>query len=97
MVNVAPYFSFSLLMMAASSRVIDPTPTDETDVGANIVLPELSATGNMHQKMTLGTRLLFSVFNLTVQGEFQFLEDTPTGRKVFGPVATITTKLGLDY
>ena len=96
-VNIAPYLSWSLLMFQSASRVVDPTPTIDHDVGLNFVLPRLSATSNVHQKLTVGTRFLFSLLNLTLQGEFQFLRDTPDGVEVFGPVATITTKLGLDY
>ena len=95
--NLAPYLSWSLLFVAASSRVLDPTPTDESDVGRNIVLPELSASNQLQQKLTVGLRVLFSILNISVQGEFQFLKDTPTGVEAFGPVATVTTKLGLDY
>jgi len=95
--NLAPYLSYSILMIAASSRVLDPTPTEEADVGRNLVLPELAAGSNVAQKLTLGSRFLFSLLNVSVQGELEFLRDTPTGVKIFGPVATISAKLGLDY
>jgi hypothetical protein len=97
MVHLAPYLSWSVLMVAASSRVIDPTPTEERDFGDNFVFPELVATDNVHHKLTLGARALFYVLNLSLQGEFEMLEETPTGTDFFGSVATIGFKLGLDY
>jgi hypothetical protein len=96
-VNIGPYLSYSVLMVAASSRVVDPTPTDITDVGRNLVLPKIEATQNVNHKATLGVRLLFSILNVTVQGELELLRDTPTGKQFIGQVATISTKLGLDY
>jgi hypothetical protein len=92
MVNIAPYFSWSLIMIAASSRVIDPTPTNEGDVSNNFVFKEIGATDKIHHKLTIGARTLYYVLNVSVQGEFQMLEGG-----FFGPVATITTKLGLDF
>src|SRR5204863_263848 len=65
--NLAPYLSWAILFASASSRVLDPTPTDEADVGKNVVLPELTAGDNIHQKLTLGVRLLVSLLNLSVQ------------------------------
>jgi hypothetical protein len=92
MVNVAPYMSWSLIMIAASSRVIDPTPTVEGDVSNNIVFKEIGATDTLHHKLTLGVRTLYYVLNVSVQGEFQMLDGG-----FFGHVATITTKMGLDF
>jgi hypothetical protein len=92
MVNVAPYASWSLIFIAASSRVIDPTPTIEGDVSNNIVFKEVGATDKIHHKLTLGVRTIYYVLNVSVQGEFQMAEGS-----FFGPVATITTKLGLDF
>jgi hypothetical protein len=97
MVHVAPYLSWSLLLVAASSRVVDPTPTREDDIGNNFVFPEVVAGENIHHKLTLGVRALFSLLNLSVQSEFEMLEKTPTGRSFFGSVATIGVKLGLEY
>lgn len=97
MMHLAPYLSWSLLMIAASSRVIDPTPTVETDIGQNFVFDELVAPENIHHKLTLGARALFSILNLSVQGEFEMLRKTPTGTSFFGSVATLSVKLGLEY
>ena len=98
MVNIGPYVSYSLLMVAASSRVLDPTPTEAADVGKNIVLPSINPSDGLQHKLTVGSRFLFSLFNLSVQAETELLRDEPGGKtKVFGPVFTISTKLGLDY
>jgi hypothetical protein len=97
MINVAPYLSWSLLFVSASSHVIDPTPTIEADIGNNLVFPELNGGDNVHHKLTIGARMLASVLNLTVQGEFEMLRKTPDGTKFFGNVGTISTKLGLDF
>lgn len=92
MVNVAPYLSWSLIFVAASSRVIDPTPIVEDDLEHNFVFNEIGATDEVHHKLTLGVRTIYYVLNVSVQGEFQMLDGG-----FFGSVATITTKLGLDY
>lgn len=92
MVNVAPYLSWSLIFIAASSRVIDPTPTTEDDLERNFVFNEIGATSDLHHKLTLGLRTIYYVLNVSVQGEFQMLDGG-----FFGSVATITTKLGLDF
>lgn len=97
MMHIAPYLSWSVLMIAASSRVVDPTPTEELDIGSNFVFPELVATKNLHHKLTLGARALFSILNLSVQAEFEMLEKTPTGTTFFGSVATLGVKLGIEY
>ncbi len=92
MVNVAPYMSWSLIFIAASSRVIDPTPTVEDDLERNFVFNEIGATSDLHHKLTLGLRTIYYVLNISVQGEFQMLDGG-----FFGSVATLTTKLGLDF
>lgn len=97
MVHLAPYLSYSVLLTDASARIIDPTPTDETDPQRALALPSIGAGDNVQHKITVGARALFYVVNLSVQGEFQFLKDTPSGRELFGNVATISTKLGLDF
>lgn len=99
MVHVTPYVSWGFLFVAASSRVIDPTPTVEvdtgagleTDLGSNFVYPEIKP--DLNHKLTLGLRTIYYVLNISVQGEFQMLTDDG----FFGPVSTISTKLGLDF
>lgn len=93
-VNLAPYLGWSVIMIAATSRVIDPTPTDEDDLTNNLVFEERTATSNIGHKLTAGLRLLVYILNVSVQGEFQMLPDYETGGS---GVVTITTKLGLDY
>ncbi|MCA9550595.1 MAG: hypothetical protein KC933_11210 [Myxococcales bacterium] len=93
-VNLAPYVGWSLVMIAATSRVIDPTPLDEDDLAGNLVFQERKATAKVGHKLTAGLRLLYSVLNVSVQGEFQMLPDYETGGS---GVTTITTKLGLDF
>jgi hypothetical protein len=93
-VNLAPYAGWSVIMIAATSRVIDPTPLDEDDLAANLVFQERTATSRLSHKLTAGLRLLYSVLNVSVQGEFQMLPKYETGG---GGVTTITTKLGLDF
>ncbi len=96
-VHLAPYLSWSVMLVAASSRVIDPTPTVEDDFGDNFVFPELTAGDNIHHRLTLGVRALFYVLNLGVQGDFEMLEKTAAGTEFFGSVATVSVKLGLEY
>ena len=95
--HLAPYLSWSVMMVSASSRVVDPTPTEEKDFGDNFVFPELKAGDNVHHKLTLGARALFYVLNLSFQGEFEMLEKTATSTKFFGSVATVTVKLGTEF
>jgi hypothetical protein len=97
MINLAPYLSWSVLMVAASSHVINPTPADQTDVGNELVFPELSPGSNVHHKLTFGCRMLVSLLNVTVQGELEMLRNTSSGTLFIGPVGTISTKLGLDF
>jgi len=96
MVNIAPYLGYSFMMLAASTRVIDATPTVDNDQ-ADLKLPGLNPGENIEQKLTLGSQFLFSLFNISIQGEFEFLPETTAGVKAFGDVVTITTKLGLNY
>lgn len=91
-VNVAPYLSWSLIFIAASSRVIDPTPTSEGHVENSFVFKEIGATDKIHHKLTIGVRTLYYVLNVSVQGEFMMFEGGNAGG-----VATLTTKLGLDF
>ena len=93
-VNLAPYLGWSVVMIAATSRVIDPTPLDEDDLASNLVFQERTATARLAHKLTAGLRLLYSVLNVSVQGEFQMLPDYETGGS---GVTTLTTKLGLDF
>lgn len=100
-VNLAPYASWSFLLIAATSRVIDPTPTVEpvdtldgmpvqrADVQNNFVFENIPATSRLHHKLTVGLRTIWYVLNVSVQGEFQLLGEEQ--------VVTITTKLGLDF
>lgn len=94
MVNLAPYASWSVLMIAATSRVIDPTPLDEEDITRNLVFQERVATNKLAHKLTVGLRMLVYILNVSVQGEFQMLPEYETGGS---GVVTVTTKLGLDY
>jgi hypothetical protein len=99
MINLAPYLSWSVLLVDASSHVINPTPQIDNDVNSQLVFPSLSAGDNVHHKLTLGVRMLASILNLTIQAEFEMLRKDPTSdsTKFFGSVATLTTKLGLDF
>lgn len=100
MINLCPYVGWSLIMIAATSRVIDPTPaptmvSDEDDrIDQNFVFDELNATDRINHKLTFGVRTLVYVLNISVQGELQMLSKYDTGG---GGVATLTTKLGLDF
>ncbi|MCK6550289.1 hypothetical protein L6R52_30920 [Myxococcota bacterium] len=99
MVHVTPYVSWGFLFVAASSRVIDPTPTVEVDNGAgfeadlanNFVYSEIKP--DLNHKLTIGLRTIYYVLNVSVQGELQMLTDDG----FVGPVKTISTKLGLDF
>jgi hypothetical protein len=108
MVNIAPYVSWSFIFVAATSRVIDPTPTSQvteeqltpdgtrdvirSDIENNFVFDEVTLGSDLHHKLTVGLRTVYYVLNISVQGEFQAADG-----RAFGPVATISTKLGLDF
>lgn len=94
MVNLAPYAGWSLIMIATSSRVIDPTPLDDTDVQNNFVFQDRNIGDRVDHRLLAGLRILYAVLNISVQGELQMFPDYITGGS---NVVTITTKLGLDY
>ncbi len=93
MVNVTPYAGWGLLMVAATSRVVDPTPTDATDPQNDFVFDSLRPASNVQHKLTLGLRTVYHVLNVTVQGDIQMLERYTQG----SGVKTISVKLGLDF
>lgn len=97
MFHLAPYLTYSLMLSGAASRVIDPTPDIETDADRSIVMDKIGFGDLVQHRLTLGTRLLVYILSITLQGEFEFLRDDPDGRKLFGGVATVSTKLGLDF
>lgn len=91
--SLTPYLSWAFLLIAADSRVIDPTPEIDSDEENNFVLEEISATSKVHHRLTMGLRTLYSRLNVSVQGELQMFGES----KTVGPVVTITAKLGLDF
>lgn len=93
-VNLAPYVGWALIFMHSSSRVIDPTPEDGEDLLNNFVFDDPEFGEQINHKLTAGLRMLYHVLNISVQGEFQLLDDYETGGE---GVLTVTTKLGLDY
>lgn len=93
-VNLAPYAGWSLIMIAASSGVIDPTPLDDADLQNNFVFESRNLGDQIDHRVLVGLRMLYAVLNISVQGEFQMLPDYATGGS---NVVTLTTKLGLDY
>ena len=92
--NLAPYVGWSIVFLAASSRVIDPTPNDGGDPLNNFVFDDVEPGDRLNHRLTTGLRILYHVLNISVQGEFQMFSDYETGGN---GVMTITTKLGLDY
>ena len=97
MIHLAPYLSYSMMLSGAASRVIDPTPEIENDADRSIVMDKIGFGDLLQHRLTIGTRLLVYILSITLQGEFEFLRDDPDGRKLFGGVATVSTKLGLDF
>ncbi len=93
MVNVTPYVGWSVLMIAATSRVIDPTPLVEADIVNNLVFARLSPTANVNHRLTFGLRTIYHVLNVSVQGDVQLLDRYTQG----GAVSTVSAKLGLDF
>ncbi|MEL7367388.1 MAG: hypothetical protein AAFN74_00640 [Myxococcota bacterium] len=93
MMSLTPYVGWSLIFINASSRVVDPTPNDDGDVINNFVFDNVNAADNINHRVTAGLRMLYHVVNISVQGEFQVLDDYTSGDGVI----TITTKLGLDF
>lgn len=97
MFHLAPYLAYSFMLSGAASRVIDPTPEDESNADRNIVMQKLGFGDVVQHRLTLGARMLVYILSVSLQGEFEFLRDDPDGRKLFGGVATVSTKLGLDF
>ena len=93
-VNLAPYAGWSLIMIASSTRVVDPTPLDDTDLENNFSFERRRLTDQVNHRVLVGLRMLYGMLNLSMQGEIQMLPDYATGGS---NVVTITTKLGLDY
>lgn len=93
-VNLAPYAGWSLIMIAASSRVIDPTPFVADDLENNFAFGTRDLTDRIDHRVLVGLRALYGALNLSLQGEFQMLPDYVTGGS---NVVTVTAKLGLDY
>jgi hypothetical protein len=93
MVNVTPYAGWGLLMVAATSRVIDPTPTDDGDAQNDFVFASIRPASSVQHKLTLGLRTVYHVLNVTVQGDFQMLDRYTQG----SAVTTVSVKLGLDF
>ena len=93
-VNLAPYAGWSLIMIASSSRVIDPTPLDDTDLQNNFSFKSRGLGDRIDHRLLAGLRALYGALNVSVQAELQMLPDYATGGS---NVVTLTTKLGLDY
>ena len=94
--NLAPYLSYAVLLTNVSSRVIDATGNNDKDE-ADLKFPSIRLGDNVQHKLTIGSRVLISVFHISLQGEFEFLPKVNGGREAFGSVATLATKLGLNY
>jgi len=102
-VEVTPYASFGALFTAASSDVVDPTPTTFIEQGDppvrvpdtenDIAFDAVGFGDEVYAKVVLGTRARFSLIDLAVQGEFQMFREGD----VIGPAGTITTKLALSF
>jgi hypothetical protein len=97
MFHLAPYLAYSMMLSGAASRVIDPTPEVENDADRSIVMDKIGFGDMLQHRLTIGTRMLVYILSITLQGEFEFLRDDPDGRKLFGGVATVSAKLGLDF
>lgn len=101
--NITPYASFGALFTAASSEVVDPTPTTFVEVGDppvripdnenDIAFDRVDFTDEVYARVIAGVRSRFSIIDVLVQGELQMFRD---GR-VAGPVGTVTTKLALVF
>jgi hypothetical protein len=96
-VHLAPYVGWTVMMVAASTRVVDPTPSDTADVEKNFVFPDLELTSNVHHRLGFGVRALFSFLSVGVQGDWEVLKDTADGTQFFGTVHSVRVKLGLEY
>ncbi len=94
MINLTPYAGWSLVMVEATSRVIDPTPLLDTDLQNNLVFQSLGATSKVNHKLTVGLRTLVYVVNFSLQGEIQML---PAYEGDVKAITTLTAKLGLDF
>ena len=64
------------------SHLASLTPQEtETDV-ADLKFPSIRLGDNIQHKLTIGSRLLISVFHISLQGEFEFLPKVNGGREV---------------
>jgi hypothetical protein len=99
--QLAPYFSWGVLFISATSDIVDPTPTEfvndggvlRPDIENDIVFESVGPTDDFNSRAILGLRALFSVLEVSVQGELQMFSQG----NVVGPVGTVGTKLGLVY
>lgn len=93
-INFTPYAGWSVILISANSRVIDPTPLVEGDLDNDFVFADREIGDDINHRLTVGLRTLYYILNVSVQGEFQLLSNYETGGS---GVFTITTKLGLDF
>jgi hypothetical protein len=103
--RIAPYVSFGALFTAASTEVIDPTPTSfvpvvpgdpstlRPDRENDIAFQSLGLTDEVYAKVMLGVRAHMSLVDLLVQGEVQMFRDG----EIIGPAGTLTVKLALSF
>lgn len=97
MAELTPYAAWAVLMSAARSRIIDPTPAafvDESprraDVENDFVFDNVDIGDVVNHRLTVGARLRVYVVDVAVQGEFRVMGDGE-------PVTGITAKFGLNY
>lgn len=102
-VRITPFVSLGALFTAASSQVVDPTPTTFVEQGDppirvpdtenDIAFEAVGLAEEVFAKVTGGVRARFSLVDLLVQGELMMFRDG----ELIGPAGTVTTKLALIF
>lgn len=75
--NFCPFLSYQSLFFHASTRVIDPDPTDTSDIGSNVVFQEIPIYQweNRTDRVSFGARMQVAVVQLTVGADLNWIPD----------------------
>ncbi|NJK90130.1 MAG: hypothetical protein HC923_12595 [Myxococcales bacterium] len=95
--RLTPFVGFGALWTAASSEIVDPTPSTlvggQPDTPNDIVFESVDLTDEVQARAAAGIRARFSLVDVQVQGELQMFRDG----ELVGPVGTLSANLGLNY
>lgn len=97
--NLTPYGGYNLLIIVPRSELIDKTPQIADDQGMTFVFADQDDI--LRHRLFAGTRLRYSIFAVTLEGQFILAgasEDTRSGAvDTAGAQLTITSSFGVDF